>query len=864
MCKAFNVARRMRDNDAMNLVMKRAAWLLSDSIRALARDWRAGELRLLLVAVVVAVAALSSVSLFADRLRNGLQVQALQMLGADLVIAADNPFDPALATAARAQSLKSVGIQSFPSMVQGTQAGQMPQLAGIKAVEAGYPLRGALSIIQQPGAAAVSASTIPASGTVWVDPALALALGVDLNGHVQLGERQFVVAAFIALEPDRGTSFMSLAPRLLMNAQDLASTQLVQPGSRISYRLQLAGPSANVAAFQKNYQLARGQRFESLEGGRPELRNTLDRAEKFLSLVSLITALIAACALAMGAQRYASRHLDAFAVQRALGAQHRSLVARTVLELFWIALAGGVVGVLLGFAAQQVLVSILGSLLRMPLPMPGWLPAVQSGLAGVLLLLGFSLLPIVRVAGVSPLQVLRRDLGAPPMSAALVLVVALGSFCLLMLWITSDWKLALVMLGGVLACVALFALLSWLCLRLVLRLAGGLGSNRLMNARFGLVAVAIAAWKRRQFGTVSQTTALALAMLALVLLTVTRNDLLDSWRAATPPNAPNRFVLNVQPDQAAPLAALLANKVEGGVELYPMVRGRLIAVNGTAVGPDQLPNGGQSDRAARMLDRELNLSYMAQEPSHNKTVQGRWIQADKAEVSVEQGIAQSLGLRLGDRLRFDVAGEQFEANVVGIRKLAWDSMKINFFMIVSPAALNKMPQTFVSAIHLPKRNEAFTAELLKQMPNLTIFDASQISAQVRQIIDQISTAVQFLFLFTLIAGVLVMYASQVASRDERMQQAALMRTMGASRQQLSRAQWWELSFLGGLAGGMAALGALAIGAVLAREIFEFPLLPNWWAVPVAMLVAAACSLTAGWFGLRGVLNAPPLQTLRNV
>jgi putative ABC transport system permease protein len=265
-----------------------------------------------------------------------------------------------------------------------------------------------------------------------------------------------------------------------------------------------------------------------------------------------------------------------------------------------------------------------------------------------------------------------------------------------------------------------------------------------------------------------------------------------------------------------------------------------------------------------MLDRELNLSYMQAEPQHNTTVQGRWIRADKPEVSVEQGIAQSLGLKLGDRLKFDVAGEQFEAEVVGIRKLAWDSMKINFFMILSPNVLKDKPQTLVSAIHLPKRSESLTADLLRQMPNLTVFDASQISAQVRQVIDQISSAVQFLFLFTLLAGVLVMYASQLASRDERMQQAALLRALGASRQQLARAQWWELSFLGALAGGLAALGALAIGAALAKEVFEFQLVPNWWAVPVAMLVAALCSLTAGWFGLRGVLSAPPLQTLRNV
>jgi putative ABC transport system permease protein len=372
--EAFNVARRMRDNGAMENTMKRTMWLLEDSFRALVRDWRAGELRLLLVAVVIAVAALSSVGLFADRLRIGLQTQALQMLGADLVVSADNPIDPALVASAKARGLKAVSILSFPSMVQSADQAQIPQLAGIKAVEAGYPLRGAVSIIEQEGAEPVLAKGVPEAGTVWIDSALGVALGVRLKSAVQLGERQFVVAAYIAIEPDRGTNFMSLAPRLMLNAQDLASTQLLQAGSRISYRLQIAGGTAPLAEFKKNAQLARGQRFESLEGGRPELRTTLDRAEKFLSLVSLITALIAACALAMGAQRYAARHLDAFAVQRALGAQHRSLVLRTGLELLWIAIAGGVLGALLGFAAQQVLVELLGGLLRMRLPMPGWLP----------------------------------------------------------------------------------------------------------------------------------------------------------------------------------------------------------------------------------------------------------------------------------------------------------------------------------------------------------------------------------------------------------------------------------------------------------------------------------------------------------
>lgn len=839
------------------------------------RDWRAGELRLLIASVVVAIAALTCVGFFADRMRAALNLEARQLLGADLVLRADRPIDPSIIARARDSGLLVAQTVTFPSMasVPGRED-TAPQLVSLKAVSPGYPLRGRLRISTDAAGADRAADDIPASGTVWIDPQLLAALGLKIGDSLRLGDRDFRVAYLIALEPDRGANFINFAPRALIRSDELAATNLLQPASRISYRMLFAGEPQAVSRFSQTESpaLPRGQQFESLSGGgRPELRATLDRAEQFLSLVALLTALVASVAIALAARRFAARHVDSAAVLRALGATQRQLLSMFAIEMLAVGIAASLIGALIGLATHGVLVGLMRPMMALDLPPPGVMPLAQGLIAGITLLSGFALLPIARLAGVPAMRVLRRDLGPPALSVRAGLAAAVVAFAVLLGWFAGDRKLALYALGGFAGAVVVFALGSWLLVRLVRPLrqlapAGGAG---------GLIRLSLAAWSRREGASVAQTAALAVALMALILLSVVHEDLLASWRRASPPDAPNRFVINIQPDQREPFAELLAGYGVKSLELYPMVRGRLVAVNdepielrtgqprsGDSGGAAPNAQGGGQQANASSFDRELNLSYTERIPTHNQTVTGRWVDPQAAEVSVEESFFKWLRLSLGDQLSFDIAGATVKVKVVGVRKLAWDSMKVNFYMLLSAAALADQPQTLITAFHAPAAAQRLSRDLLAQFPNLTVIDVSQIVAQVQRILDQIARAVSFLFLFTLAAGVLVLYAALLGSRDERVREAALLRALGATRRQLLASQLLELALGGALAGSLAALAAAACAALLAEYVFKFSYGVPWRVLPIGMLAGLACALLGGWLGLRGVLNAPALRSLR--
>jgi putative ABC transport system permease protein len=834
----------------------RFSWLLTR------RDWRAGELRLLAAALVVAVAAIASVGFFVDRMKTALNQQARQLLGADLVVASEAPLAEALEVAASERGLTLVHTVSFPSMAVAEPAGRAGEapalLASIKAVSGGYPLRGTVRVAERDGGPDAPAAGVPERGTVWVDPALMAGLRLVPGGRLQLGEGSFRVERLITLEPDRGAGFVNLAPRAMIALEDLPGTKLVQPASRITWRLLVAGDAAAVVAYETwlKTRLPRGARVETLEGGRPELRATLDRAQQFLALVSLLSALIAAVAIAVAARRFAQRHLDGCAVMRALGLSQGRLLAALLLEMLWLGLAAGALGALIGWVGHLALIALAGPAIMLQLPPSSPLPGLQSMLAGLLLVLGFAAVPLARLAGVPPLRVLRRELGAPPVSAWIAAAAALGAFSMLLLWFAGDRRLAAYAIVGFALGAVIFVGVAWGAIRLLSPLrhlaGGGRGSAALR--------VALASWTRRQGASIAQIAALSVGLMALMLLTVTRGDLLDSWQRASPPDAPNRFVINIQPDQRDDVERSLRESGIRAAALYPMVRGRLVAVNGRDIDPNALAD----DRARRLVDREMNLSYMDRMQAHNQVVAGRWIDPARPEVSVEVGMMKTLGLKVGDALTFDVAGEPVTATAVGTRSVAWDSMQVNFFMVLSRSALADRPQTWITAFHLPDDRPQVVTTLLARHPNLTVFDTTAIVRQVRAILDHVVRAVQFLFVFTLAAGVVVLYAALASSRDERIREAGLMRALGASRSQLQRAQLLELGATGALAGLLAALGAIAIGAVLADQVFRFDFEPRWVSVPIAVVAGAALSAIAGWFGLRRVVDSPPLATLREL
>lgn len=817
------------------------------------RDWRAGELRLLAAALVIAVAAVTSVGFLVDRIRVGLERDATQLLGADVVLSADQPIEAALRERARAARLQIAETVTFPSMAISEADADATALAAVKAVSAGYPLRGRVRIAGARDGADAPADGVPAPGTVWADAQALAALRLAVGDRLRLGESTFTVAAIITVEPDRGAQFINFAPRVMLNLADLPATQLIQPGARVTYRLLAAGDPPAVRAYADALRrgLGRGQQIESLEGGRPEMQRTLERAERFLALVALLAAMIAAVAVAVASRRFSLRHLDSCAMMRCLGLAQRDIFRLFALEFLLVGLAACLVGMGLGYGFHFVLLEVLGSLITTALPMPTVAPALQAGATGLVLLLGFSLPPLAQLRAVPPLRVLRKDVGAPTGRAAAGYLLGLGAFLLLVVWTSGELKLGALTAGGFALGVAAFAAAAWGVLQLLapLRAVGRLG----VSWRFAVAAV-----QRRPVAAVVQLIALAVGLMALLLLTVVRTDLVGAWRAAAPPDAPNRFVINIQPDQTAMVAQRLRAAGIRDVELHPMVRGRLVAVNGRPIGPENF----SSERAQRLVDREFNLTYADQRPTHNPIVAGRWFAPDAAELSIEQGIADRLGIALGDELTFDIAGNRVAARATSLRKVDWDSLRANFFVIMPSRLLADQPQSFITAFHLPPGQGALATELLREAPNLTVLDTSAIFRQVQAVLDQVIAAIEFLFLFTLAAGVLVLYAALSATFDERVREAGLLRALGASRQQLSRAQTAEMVCLGALAGLLAAGGAAAIGWALARFAFEFDYVvaPEIFALGIGGGIA--CALAGGWLGLRNVLKSPPLATLR--
>lgn len=822
------------------------------------RDARAGELRLLMLAVVLAVAALSAVGFFADRLQAGLARDARALLGGDALVASDRPTPAALIERARADGLAVATMAVFPSMARAPDAqGGASRLAAVKAVSETYPLRGMLRIQAGAAAPARDVAEAPARGTVWVDAALLDALNLKVGDRLLLGDADLAIAQVLLLEPDRGAGFMSLAPRVLLHEADLPSTGLIQPASRVTYRLAVAAPrEAPVKRFvdwaEREIQAKglRGVRVESLESGRPEMRQTLDRAQKFLNLVALLAALLAAVAVAIASRDFANRHLDDCAMLRVLGQPQRSIALAYGLEFGFVGLLASVGGVLAGFAVHHVFVWLLAGLVDTALPLPGWKPGVFGLGVGLTLMLGFGLPPVLQLARVPALRVIRRDVGTVKASSLIVLVAGALGFGALLVAVASDLKLGLIAVGGFAGAIAVFAGLSWLAVLVLRRAVPESRAPRWLVLATRQIAA-------RPAFAVLQVSSLSVGLLALVLLVLLRTDLIASWRQATPPDAPNRFVINVQPDQAEAFRQVLRDAGVARYDWFPMIRGRLLAVNGRDVGPDSYVE----DRAKRLVDREFNLSHADRLPQHNQVSAGRW-SADEADaLSVEEGLAETLGLKLGDRLRFDIAGQVHEGRITSLRRVDWGSMRVNFFVMFPRAAMPELPASYITAFRAPAL-PGFDNKLARDFPNITSIDVSASIGQVQKVLDQVIRAVEFLFTFTLAAGMVVLFAAVSATREARAREFAVMRAMGASAKLLSTVQRAELLGVGALAGLLASVAAVAVGWALARYAFDFA----WSASPLVPLAGSAAgavlALAAGWWGLRTVLRRPVIETLR--
>ncbi|MBB4842154.1 putative ABC transport system permease protein [Paucibacter oligotrophus] len=830
--------------------------------RQLWRDWRAGELRLLMLAVGLAVAALCAVGFLSDRMDGGLRRDAAQLLGGDAVLVSDQPTPAELSGLATGLGLRQARMVNFPSMARAPEAaGGQSRLVAIKAVGGAYPLRGSLLLTDGRKVGA------PKSGEVWADAQVLEALNLHVGQTILVGDASLRVAGLIASEPDRGAGFLNFAPRLMLADEDLPATGLIQPASRVSYRLALAasteGANADVRQFvrQANALIEksgwRGMRLDSLETGRPEMRQTLDRATKFLKLVAMLSALLAAVAVALAARDFANRHLDDCAMLRVLGQPQRRIAWAYGLEFASAGLLASGLGVLAGLGLHYAFVALLSGLFDVSLPAPGWQPALMGLGLGLSLLLGFGLPPILQLASVPALRVIRRDLGGLKAGSLLVLAAGVLGFAAILVVLAGDALLGLIAAGGFALAVAIFALLAWAAVLLLRRLVplsvNGSGAPRWLLLATRQVAA-------RPSFVVVQVSSLAVGLLALALLVLLRTDLISSWRSATPKHAPDRFVINIQPDQGAAFQAQLK---QHGVERYdwfPMIRGRLLSINGQEIKPQSF----KDERAQRLVEREFNLSHSATLPEQNQLAQGAWQPNEAEGLSVEEGLAQTLGLKLGDQLSFDVAGVTVGGRISSLRKVDWSSMRVNFFVLFPRASMPDLPSTFVAAYRSPLVPGAapLDRELARDFPNITVVDVSAQLNQVQAVLDQVIQAVQLLFAFTLATGLLVLLASVGSTREARTREFALMRALGASGQLLAQVQRAELLGVGALAGFLAGAVAVGLGAVLAHFVFGFAWQLNLWVPLMSLVSGALLAQLAGWWSLRGVLQRPVMQSLR--
>jgi putative ABC transport system permease protein len=822
------------------------------ALKLLRRNWAAGESRVLLLALVIAVASVTTVGFFADRVQAALDRQANELLGGDLVVIADHPIPAAYVEAARGEGLTIAQTRTFPSMVAREGA---VNLAEIKAATDGFPLRGRLRIADAPGAPEREVEGGPKAGTVWIGVPLAGRLEAKVGDTLQVGRAKLAVAAIITREPDSVLDYFGIAPRVLMNAADLEATGLMQVGSRVTHRLLVRGETAAVERFRAAMtpQLARGQRIEGVRDARGEVRASLERAQRFLGLASLLSVVLASVAVALAARRFSQRQLDAAAMMRCLGASQGDIFAIHAWQFVALGVAACVVGGLAGYAAQAVLARWLTGFFSVALPLPGWRPGIQGVVIGFVLLLGFTLPPLLRLRNASTLRVLRRDLApAEPVSAA-AFALGLVALSALIIWQAGDLKLGAIAVGGFALALVVAAIAGYGLIRLVTRLRGAASGPW----RYGLANL-----RRRTGASLVQIMALGLGLMAMILLTLVRTDLITKWQQSMPPDMPNRFAINIQADQLAALKAYFDERKLATPDLYPMIRGRLIAVNERKVsGADY-----KDERAKRLVEREFNLSFTDAPRPDNKIVAGEFWKpgAQDPQFSVEEGIAKTLAIKLGDTLTYEVAGSRFTAKVTSLRKVDWDSFKANFFVIGNPGLLSGYPASWITSFHLARGDEDVVTRLVQRFPNVSVIDLSAIMEQVVRVSEQVSKAVEFVFLFAIAAGLVVLFAAITATQDERVFEGAIMRTLGASRRQMAAMQLAEFLAIGLLAGAIAAAGSVGLAMVLSDRVLGVPYAFNW-VVPVAGLFAGGIGVAiAGLLGTRKAVQSPPLQTIRAV
>jgi len=826
--------------------------VLRFALRNLWRDLKSGELSVLLLALVVAVLSLTAVGFFTSRISQGVRAQAAEVLAADLRLEGPTPIPERYFDEARKRGLRSAQVLSFPTAIF---SGELSQLAALNAVTPSYPLRGHVRIADAPFGVPRTTTEVPRSGEVWIDARIIAQLKLELGTSLRIGTAAFRVTEVLDYRPDQGTGFVNLAPAALLNYDDIASTQLVQEGSRATYAALFAGSPAAVADFREflSQSKAPGERLRDVEDSSRQLNSAIDRASRFLNLASLASVLLAAVAVAMGARRYAARHIDAVALMKCMGAAQGFVLAISIIELTLLALFAVAIGTLLGYLAQSGLVWLLKNLIPSELPAASLSPLPIALVTVLAMLIGFALPPLLQLKSTPPARVLRKTVTAPPLRYGVSYLLALAALFAILWSMVRDTELVLSVLAGVLGVGVVLSLAGYALVRLTSRLRGGVG----VAWRYGLANVS-----RRGTGSVVQIVAFGLGLMVLLLLAVVRGDLLADWRRSLPSDAPNNFLVNIRPEQRQALQEFLSAHGLGAPQMYPMVRARITALNGQPAGSLKL----KGDSARGFMEREQNLSWSADMMEDNQLIAGRWwtsADAGKPLVSISTEYADALHLQIGDKMSLDVAGEPLTVEVASIRKVRWDNFRPNFFLVFPPGLLDGAAGTYMTSLYLNAVQRLALADLVREFPTISVIDADAILKQIRDIMDRASLAVQYVFLFTLAAGVVVLLAAVQSTRDERRYESAMLRTLGASRGTVLQGVAAEFSALGFLSGTLAAFGATGVGWILARRLFALEFTLDPWVWVTGLVCGTVLVGLSGTLATRSVVNTPPIVTLRD-
>jgi putative ABC transport system permease protein len=821
--------------------------LLRFAAKLVGRDFKAGEIWIFILSLLIAITCISSVQMFTDRVQRAMDQEAATLLGGDLVLSSNQPIGDEIRQSAKRAELNTSEIIRFLSMVR---TDQNFTLANIKAVDLHYPLRGHLEISDDFLQKAMITNTVPKQGSVWVQGRLLSQMKIKIGDLIKLGDAQLTVTKVLSYEPDHAGSWFELAPRIIMNEKDLDKAHILQLGARASYQLLMTGSPEALAQFESGLKplLKPGQRLLNAKADRPSLARVLERTNHYLNLTGVIAVSLAGIAIALACQKYIGRHQNTIALMRCFGCNMATIIGVFTAGLCLLSLISIVFGVCLGFGSQYILEALFTGLVNFQLPKTQIIASWPAVVIGVLLVFGFAFPQLLRLRNVSSLRLLRPSQEPLPQQSPLIYGTALSVITAILFWQSGNGALLMILLVAFSISISVMYLLGVLLLNLL----GKLSHHFQSTWRMGLL--------RHRSNSLLHITAFGITFLVILMLGIVRQDLLYSWQAELPENTPNYFLINIASDEVEPIRQFLDQHQVQHQPLYPIIRGRLTERNGKPI----LQTLNEEQQADNALYRDLNLTYHPESPPGNPIIEGKWWRFDETKhlVSLEEGVATRLGLKIGETIGLNIAGREVSAKIVNLRQVTWTSFKPNFFMIFTPSVLNDFPSTYMTSFYLPKEKVGLLSGLIQQHPNATLLDVADIITNIQKVIDHMSLALTYILVFMILVGLMVLFAGIVANIEQRSHVSAIMRAQGATSQQIRIMLLSEFLSIGLLAGISAAITAIFSSWLVSFVLLGLPSHLSWWPLWVAPLSSALLITTAGYWGSRTVLRSTPMQLLK--